>query len=67
MVKIHEVSARFQWNSFSRGATKMLQAYNEPNDRFINSAPTTRHHRLIKPSALIPSSFANPRAPSPKA
>ena len=42
-----DVSARFQPNSFSRGATKTLQAYSEPRARFIKSPPTTRHHRLM--------------------
>jgi hypothetical protein len=46
-VNTWDVSARFQPNSFSRGATKTLQAYSEPRARFIKTPPTTRHHRLM--------------------
>src|SRR5712692_8170811 len=53
IVKIHEVSARFQPNSFSKGAMKMLQAYSEPRQRFMHRAPTTRHQRLSLLSPLI--------------
>src|SRR3972149_1971608 len=66
MVKIHEVSARVQPNSFSRGAMKILQAYSDPNERFINNAPTTRHHRLIYPSALITPLLRGLAARSPR-
>src|SRR3972149_6115004 len=65
MVKIHEVSARVQPNSFSRGAMKILQAYSDPNERFINTAPPPRHHRLIYPSALITPLLRGLPAPPP--
>src|SRR5512140_1301675 len=45
--KTLDVSARFQPNSFSSGATNTLHAYREPSARFISNPPTTRHHRLI--------------------
>src|SRR5208283_3916821 len=51
-----EVSARFQWNSFSNGATKTLQAYSEPSARFMDTPPTTRHQRLMP--AVPDSTFA---------
>ena len=47
MVNTIDVSARFQWNSFSSGATKTLHAYNDPKARFIDMPPTTRHQRLM--------------------
>src|SRR5712691_5531147 len=53
IVKIMAVSARFQPKSFSSGATNTLHAYAEPRARFMESPPTTRHHRLMEPSALI--------------
>src|ERR1043166_9623311 len=45
-VKIHDVCARFHPNSFSSGATKILHAYNDPSERFISHAPTTRSQRF---------------------
>src|SRR6266516_1535150 len=45
-VKIHDVCARFHPNSFSSGAMKILHAYNDPSERFISNAPTTRSHRF---------------------
>src|SRR5208282_1479743 len=53
-----EVSARFQWNSFSNGATKTLQAYSEPSARFMDTPPTTRHQRLIPRAPVSDATFA---------
>src|SRR5208282_5992789 len=46
MMNTLEVSARFQWNSFSSGATNTLQAYSEPSARFMETPPTTCHQRF---------------------
>ncbi len=46
MMNTLEVSARFQWNSFSSGATNTLQAYSEPSARFMDTPPTTCHQRF---------------------
>src|SRR6266852_8706022 len=50
MVNTLEVCARFHPNCFSSGATNTLHAYSDPSARFIESPPTTLHHRL-RPSA----------------
>src|SRR5579864_74464 len=47
IVNTMEVSARFQPNCFSSGATKTLQAYRVPSAKFMETPPNTRHHRLI--------------------
>src|ERR1035437_7594815 len=47
MVNTLEVSALFQPNSFSSGATNTLQAYSVPRARFMDIPPTTRHQRLM--------------------
>src|SRR6266705_4972588 len=47
IVKTHEVWARVQPNSFSRGSTKTLQAYKEPSARFIDIPPITTRQRFM--------------------
>src|ERR1035437_11148734 len=58
MVNTLEVSARFQPNSFSSGATNTLQAYSEPSARFMESPPTTRHQRLMPGAPALDATFA---------
>src|SRR5467141_3782704 len=53
MVYTQEVWARVQPNSFSSGRTNTLQAYREPNARFIETPPTTGSHRFITPASSL--------------
>src|SRR5262245_57325426 len=55
IVNTHDVSARFQPNSFSSGRTNTLQAYNDPSARFIQMPPMTGSHRfMINPLFFVP-------------
>src|SRR5690242_20337987 len=59
MVKTIEVSARFQPNCCSSGATNTLHAYSAPSARFIESPPITRHQRF-SPVVCIPLWYVRP-------